>query len=144
MIDFPLNISNVLHNLNTDQVVKIITENMLRLAVRKNEVTNFQELAYETYGKTLSDMFLINYTEKLWGQPADKLDSIISKESIFLSQNILFLLIAFFTLWGTIYPVFSESVSGSMIWEYRESDSMHTGKRVDRDFGFDVNLAIRG
>ena len=39
---------------------------------------------------------------------------------------------------------FSESVSGSMIWEYRESDSMHTGKRVDRDFGFDVNLAIRG
>jgi hypothetical protein len=31
-----------------------------------------------------------------------------------------------------------------MIWEYRESDSMHTGKRVDRDFGFDVNLAIRG
>ena len=78
MIDFPLNISNVLHNLNTDQIVKIITENMLRLAVRKNEVTNFQELAYETYGKTLSDMFLINYTEKLWGQPADKLDSIIS------------------------------------------------------------------
>ena len=39
---------------------------------------------------------------------------------------------------------FSQSVSGSMIWEYRESDSMHTGKKVDRDFGFDVNLAIRG
>ena len=48
--------------------------------------------------------------------PSDrKLDSIISKESIFLSQNILFLLIAFFTLWGTIYPVFSESVSGETV-----------------------------
>ena len=29
-----------------------------------------------------------------------------------------------------------------MVWEYRENDSKHTGK-VDRDFGFDVNLAIR-
>ena len=48
--------------------------------------------------------------------PSDrKLDSIISKERIFLSQNILFLLIAFFTLWGTIYPVFSESVSGETV-----------------------------
>jgi len=39
---------------------------------------------------------------------------------------------------------FSKSVSGSMVWEYRENDSKHTGKKVDRDFGFDVNLAIRG
>ena len=38
---------------------------------------------------------------------------------------------------------FSKSVSGSMVWEYRENDSKHTGKKVDRDFGFDVNLAIR-
>ena len=37
---------------------------------------------------------------------------------------------------------FSKSVSGSMVWEYRENDSKHTGKKVDRDF--DVNLAIRG
>lgn len=39
---------------------------------------------------------------------------------------------------------FSATVSGSVIWEYRESDSKHTGKKIDRDFGFDVNLAIRG
>jgi hypothetical protein len=39
---------------------------------------------------------------------------------------------------------FSKTVSGSMIWEYRENDSKHTGKKIDRDFGFDVNLAIRG
>ena len=39
---------------------------------------------------------------------------------------------------------FSKSVSGSVVWEYRENDSKHTGKKVDRDFGFDVNLAIRG
>ena len=38
------------------------------------------------------------------------LDSIISRESAFLAQNVLFLLIAFITLWGTIFPIFSEAV----------------------------------
>ena len=54
---------------------------------------------------------------------------------------------AFTSSWKTgvrITYTFSKSVSGSMIWEYRESDSKHTGKKIDRDFGFDVNLAIRG
>ena len=38
------------------------------------------------------------------------LDSMISRESAFLAQNVLFLLIAFITLWGTIFPIFSEAV----------------------------------
>ena len=40
----------------------------------------------------------------------EQLDSIISRESAFLAQNVLFLLIAFITLWGTIFPIFSEAV----------------------------------
>ena len=54
---------------------------------------------------------------------------------------------AFTSSWKTgirLTYSFSKSVSGSMIWEYRENDSKHTGKKIDRDFGFDVNLAIRG
>ena len=54
---------------------------------------------------------------------------------------------AFTSSWKTgirLTYSFSQTVSGSMIWEYRESDSKHTGKKIDRDFGFDVNLAIRG
>jgi len=54
---------------------------------------------------------------------------------------------AFTSSWKTgirLTYTFTKSVSGSMIWEYRESDSKHTGKKIDRDFGFDVNLAIRG
>ena len=37
------------------------------------------------------------------------LDSMVSRESAFLAQNVLFLAVAFITLWGTIYPVFSEA-----------------------------------
>jgi protoporphyrinogen oxidase len=45
---------------------------------RKHHDRNFEALAYQTYGKTLSKQFLINYTEKLWGSPAHTLDANIS------------------------------------------------------------------
>jgi len=39
---------------------------------------------------------------------------------------------------------FSSRVTGAVILEYRESDSKHIGKKIDRDIGFDLNLAING
>lgn len=39
---------------------------------------------------------------------------------------------------------FSSRVSGAVILEYRESDSKHIGRKIDRDIGFDLNLAISG
>jgi len=39
---------------------------------------------------------------------------------------------------------FSTKVSGGIRYEYRENDTRTTGKKIDRDFGFDVNLAISG
>ena len=38
-----------------------------------------------------------------------RLDSLFSRESAFLMQNVLFLAVAFITLWGTIYPVISQA-----------------------------------
>ena len=39
---------------------------------------------------------------------------------------------------------FSTKVSGGLRYEYRESNTRTTGRKIDRDFGFDVNLAISG
>ena len=39
---------------------------------------------------------------------------------------------------------FSTKISGGLRYEYRESDSRTAGRKIDRDFGFDVNLAISG
>ncbi len=39
---------------------------------------------------------------------------------------------------------FSTKVSGGLRYEYRESETRTTGRKIDRDFGFDVNLAISG
>ena len=44
-------------------------------------------------------------------QSRGQLESFFSREAAFLGQNILFLLIAFITLWGTVFPIFSEAVN---------------------------------
>ena len=45
----------------------------------------------------------------------ESLDSMLSRESVFLMQNVLFLAVAFVTLWGTVFPIFSEVVEGQTI-----------------------------
>ncbi len=42
----------------------------------------------------------------------NRLDSVFSREALFLLNNILFLAVAFVTFWGTIFPVFSELLAG--------------------------------
>jgi len=39
---------------------------------------------------------------------------------------------------------FGKNVTGGIWYEYRESHSKIVGRKVDRDFGFDVNVPIRG
>ena len=45
----------------------------------------------------------------------EKLDSMLSRESAFLTQNVLFLVVAFVTLWGTTYPVIAEASQGETL-----------------------------
>ncbi len=48
-------------------------------------------------------------------RPRHQLDSVLSRESAFLFNNLLLVGIAFATLWGTIFPVLSEAVRGVKI-----------------------------
>lgn len=45
----------------------------------------------------------------------NKLDSLLSRESSFLFNNLVFLIACFSVLWGTIFPVISEAVQGVKI-----------------------------
>jgi cytochrome c-type biogenesis protein CcmF len=42
----------------------------------------------------------------------NELDSMVSRESAFLFNNLLFLVASFAVLWGTMYPVLSEAIQG--------------------------------
>ena len=45
----------------------------------------------------------------------ERLDSLVSRESMFLLQNVLFLTVAFVTLWGTVFPIFSEAAQDAPV-----------------------------
>ena len=78
LIDFPLNVTNLVENLHLQDLLKIGFENIMNIFRRSRDVATFKELAYQNYGKTLSELFLINYTQKLWGCSANTLDPSIS------------------------------------------------------------------
>ena len=78
MIDFPLSFLSVMKNLKLSEILKIVVENLFNVFKANVEHKNFEELAYAKYGPTLSNLFLINYTEKLWGARANQLQTTIS------------------------------------------------------------------
>ena len=67
MINFPLSITDILKNIDVETNFKIIKENIKNRLFSCPTENNFKSNAYKTYGKTLADLFLINYSEKLWG-----------------------------------------------------------------------------
>ena len=72
--NFPINIKDIIFKFDLKTLSKILLENILnRLRITRTP-QHFEDVAYSSYGKTISDMFLIPYTEKLWGRKADMLD----------------------------------------------------------------------
>ena len=45
----------------------------------------------------------------------NRFDAVLSRESAFLANNVLFLVAAFTVLWGTIYPIVAEATSGTRL-----------------------------
>ena len=82
MIDFPLNINSVFRQLSWVELKKIISENILNKFLGLKTPSNFMDLANKQYGKTLSNLFLINYTEKLWGENAGSLSVKVSGDRL--------------------------------------------------------------
>ena len=92
MIDFPLSFHSVMKNLKLSEILKIVVENFFNVFKANVEHKNFEELAYAKYGPTLSNLFLINYTEKLWGARANQLQTTISGNRL-KNLNILSMII---------------------------------------------------
>jgi cytochrome c-type biogenesis protein CcmF len=45
----------------------------------------------------------------------NRLDSLLSREAAFLANNVLFLAAAFTVLWGTVYPIVAEALTGTRL-----------------------------
>ena len=72
LIHFPITPANLLINLNPVTSISAIFS-LLSAKFRGKEIKSFEDYAMQKYGKTISNLFLTNYSEKLWGGPTDKL-----------------------------------------------------------------------
>jgi protoporphyrinogen oxidase len=71
-IDFPPAPYDLLRKLPASLVARIAWE-QLSIPRVSDDAEHFEEMALQSYGPTLARLFLLNYTEKLWGTDADQL-----------------------------------------------------------------------
>lgn len=72
-IDFPLSPLNLIRNLGLLSFLKAGGEVLKGKFISRDSSENFQTFALHIYGKTIAERFLLNYSQKLWGLPSDKL-----------------------------------------------------------------------
>ena len=82
LVNFPLEFSNILKTLDKTTIINIVLENIINIFSFNKNNKNFKELSYKKYGKTLAELFLINYTEKLWGLDAENLNNKIAGDRL--------------------------------------------------------------
>jgi protoporphyrinogen oxidase len=71
-IDFPLAPYDLCRKLPVSLLARISWEQLSIPGVSEN-ADHFREMARQSYGPTLAGLFLLNYTEKLWGADATEL-----------------------------------------------------------------------
>ncbi|MFC1667484.1 protoporphyrinogen/coproporphyrinogen oxidase [Candidatus Omnitrophota bacterium] len=72
-IDFPFSPLNLMKNLGLHTFGKAAIEVMQSRLRTKRKDSSFESFALETYGNTIAESFLLNYSEKLWGLPCNRL-----------------------------------------------------------------------
>lgn len=78
-LDFPLSPGNLARRMGPVNLTKAsIDFAAARLGRSAKPTESFAERAYRRYGKTIADSFLIGYSEKLWGVPAEQLTPAVS------------------------------------------------------------------
>lgn len=72
-IDFPLAPYDLLRKLPFSLLAQISREQLAIPGTADASAQHFEEMARQSYGSTLAHLFLLNYTEKLWGTDASQL-----------------------------------------------------------------------
>ena len=75
-INFPLDLNDLFQKLDTSTVIKMSWENLIP---RKNRgAGNFAAMAVQHYGATIAELFLLNYSRKLWGVDPRRLSPLVA------------------------------------------------------------------
>ena len=75
LVKFPLEFKNMLSNLPFSTWGPGALDLVRSRLSGNNAGRHFEEMAVRRYGRTFAELFLLNYTEKLWGLPTNRLDA---------------------------------------------------------------------
>jgi protoporphyrinogen oxidase len=67
LIDFPLSPLNLLKNIGPAAATKAGFEVVFNRIFNGQSIRSFEDFAIQTYGRSIAERFLTNYSEKLWG-----------------------------------------------------------------------------
>lgn len=76
-IDFPLSPLNLLKELGIKEFA-LSAFQILISKIAPGKINSFKDLVLNEYGKKIAADFLLNYSEKLWGLPAEKLSPLVA------------------------------------------------------------------
>jgi protoporphyrinogen oxidase len=87
--DYPLELSNVLRKMSWIRIAGILSDYVwVRILDTLNMVDyqdrNFKEWVERRFGRTLADIFFVQYTEKTWGIPATEISAVWASQRISL------------------------------------------------------------
>jgi protoporphyrinogen oxidase len=80
-IDFPLAPYDLLRKLPLSLLARISRE-QFAIPRYSEDADHFEEMALDSYGDTLANLFLLNYTEKLWGADASTLSPSVAGDRL--------------------------------------------------------------
>ncbi|MGR3318217.1 MAG: FAD-dependent oxidoreductase [Candidatus Anammoxibacter sp.] len=72
LTNFPITPINLFFNLKPSIGIAALLS-FIFTKFTKREIKSFEDYAFQKYGKTISSLFLTNYSEKLWGLPTSQL-----------------------------------------------------------------------
>ncbi len=72
-VDFPLSPLNVFKSLGLKTCLKAAADFLKARRAPSDKPANFEEISVRRYGRLIAQMFLLNYSEKLWGIPCRRL-----------------------------------------------------------------------
>jgi protoporphyrinogen oxidase len=82
---YPVDLRNVVTNLGIARGVRIVMDYLKQFFLNKltdNEVRSFEDIAVNEFGRSLAELNMLNYTEKIWGLPCKMISADWFKQRI--------------------------------------------------------------
>ncbi|MEM3373729.1 MAG: FAD-dependent oxidoreductase [Candidatus Woesearchaeota archaeon] len=83
--DYPINALQAFKNIGLIKSAEIglsYLESIIKYRLLKNEIKNFEDYIEANFGKKLGNFNMLNYTEKIWGIPCNRLHADWAKQRI--------------------------------------------------------------